>query len=757
MSHSLIVRQAAGSDSSKTGISASLIVGICILGAIFFCVILASVIRLCQHVPFHPSYSAETPPEYLFRPYAQDQVEHMREVRWLNHCDMWEVGRLARTELGEQARWERTERPRLNRRTGVGWGFVVGKYGYLKKPSGYQEGMDVEEVEEGRSRTQRDGGIASGQVIQAMSHGPQLRSSALRREQQPRPTYEQLDMDDDLDADTPDHLVTEPFPVRVHESAPPQSPPQSPQTPSMIAQQSPLAGSLWPNYQGAYLSAVLGAFTSQPLHKRGSSGSSATSGGPPSPLSPTTLYPQIATDNSSPSYNLVDHQTPQSGKSVSSALDMSGLFHDMSNYAALDMRRIRPAVADDHASYAQSTMSHDSPATPHTIYESEYDDQKLYTESAGPDPMSQYLLQMPAGYPSTAYQQSLQDVFPDQQFAFAHQQMARIPVSHRPTMMADRLQAAQNDHLRTSSPTSNPREKSPFRQNSPYNMAAPPPRRPRAPAQLQRQRSSISPKELLLEEHDLDDDGQTPLIPQQPQHLYAQHARSHLATVYTPNFGSESPIQIPQQYSFVGSQPGQNESQSVNLTAGTPDFPAHLMSMESTNEEGPELVSSQPQQQTQAPQPQAPQPQAQPAAQPPRRPADTSSHSGTYSCTYRGCSLRFDSPAKLQKHKREGHRQLSPSSTSASPNLALRNSQAGPHRCDRPNPQTGKPCNSVFSRPYDLTRHEDTIHNILKQKVRCHLCTEDRSFSRSDALTRHMRVVHPDIDWVGKQKRKSHK
>jgi hypothetical protein len=42
-------------------------------------------------------------------------------------------------------------------------------------------------------------------------------------------------------------------------------------------------------------------------------------------------------------------------------------------------------------------------------------------------------------------------------------------------------------------------------------------------------------------------------------------------------------------------------------------------------------------------------------------------------------------------------------------------------------------------------------------KVRCHLCTEEKTFSRNDALTRHMRVVHPDVDWVGKQKKRSHK
>ncbi len=40
-----------------------------------------------------------------------------------------------------------------------------------------------------------------------------------------------------------------------------------------------------------------------------------------------------------------------------------------------------------------------------------------------------------------------------------------------------------------------------------------------------------------------------------------------------------------------------------------------------------------------------------------------------------------------------------------------------------------------------------------KQKVRCHLCTEEKTFSRNDALTRHMRVVHPDVDFPGKTRR----
>jgi len=151
------------------------------------------------------------------------------------------------------------------------------------------------------------------------------------------------------------------------------------------------------------------------------------------------------------------------------------------------------------------------------------------------------------------------------------------------------------------------------------------------------------------------------------------------------------------------------------------------------------------------------------------RPSGTTADTGTYTCTYHGCSRRFETPAQLQKHKRDGHRAVAASSVTSGSNspsttpttdggmtsaAALRNSQAGPHRCDRINPQTGKSCNTVFSRPYDLTRHEDTIHNMGKKKVRCQYCDEEKTFSRSDALTRHMRVVHPEIDYPQKTKKR---
>ncbi|CAH0054125.1 unnamed protein product [Clonostachys solani] len=138
------------------------------------------------------------------------------------------------------------------------------------------------------------------------------------------------------------------------------------------------------------------------------------------------------------------------------------------------------------------------------------------------------------------------------------------------------------------------------------------------------------------------------------------------------------------------------------------------------------------------------------------RPMGMAAEGGTYTCTYHGCTLRFKTPALLQKHKREGHRQshgLTVPRPHEGMTSSLLNSQAGPHRCGRINPSTGKHCNTIFSRPYDLTRHEDTIHNTRKQKVRCEVCTEEKTFSRADALIRHYRVCHPDIKPPHKRQR----
>jgi hypothetical protein len=195
-----------------------------------------------------------------------------------------------------------------------------------------------------------------------------------------------------------------------------------------------------------------------------------------------------------------------------------------------------------------------------------------------------------------------------------------------------------------------------------------------------------------------------------------------------------------------------------------PEFPAHLTRMESSvSETGGLPLSSQ---------------ESFNVTSTPQRPADTRANAGVYTCTYHGCTHRFDTPANLQKHKRDYHRSqqqresisgtntdttTSPRSTeSPAPStdgmtpaaILARNSQAGPHKCTRINPSTNKPCNTIFSRPYDLTRHEDTIHNNRKTKVRCPMCREEKTFSRNDALTRHMRVVHPDVESFGKRGRR---
>ncbi|KAL9125241.1 MAG: hypothetical protein Q9217_005529 [Psora testacea] len=222
----------------------------------------------------------------------------------------------------------------------------------------------------------------------------------------------------------------------------------------------------------------------------------------------------------------------------------------------------------------------------------------------------------------------------------------------------------------------------------------------------------------------------------------------------------------PQQYPFISQSRRQSSSMRSGQSDQVPDFPASLTSMESTKSDSgmeqnirPPAFTSQ----------ETTSSQRSEGVSPMRRPSDTLANSGSYTCTATGCSARFHTSSKLQRHRRENHRASprhgsmpdTPSSSTPHPhnpqavtNNISRNNAPGPHKCERINPSTGKPCNTVFSRSYDLTRHEDTIHNNRKTKVRCHLCTEEKTFSRNDALTRHMRVVHPDVDFPGRNRRR---
>lgn len=508
--------------------------------------------------------------------------------------------------------------------------------------------------------------------------------------------------------------------VKIHRASPTSSPPHSQ---SMIAP-SPFAGGIWPDMgMGA-----VGHLSAQPrfqdprYHKRGSSGSSISivSNGPDSPLDQANIYqPRIATSDVHYPASPYDIDYPLHTAKIAQSMPDSTMYHSNPMFGgAIDMRRMHSAGQDDRALYAGpqsvSTMSqHNSPATPQAWDDSYAEDQHF----GGGQSLS------------AAYTQSLQDVFPERQIQIPYhqikQQMKQMPNGRH--TLSEQYARSQQQHLRTNSPTSNPRERSPFKPNSSilHQQQMPQSHTPG----LHKERTSISPKELMLDDHDVEDN-QAPMFPAVPS-FSRQSSNFYTA----PSFSQETSMQIPQHYPFVS----QGSSQNIPVDS-TPDFPAHMPTMESTEGEGPSEPSSQQSIY-----------HSQTRHEVVSRPADVSSDAGTYSCTYHGCPQRFDTPAKLQKHKRERHRQHETVVTTVT------HSQAGPHRCDRINPSTGKPCNSIFSRPYDLTRHEDTIHNARKMKVRCHLCTEEKTFSRNDALTRHMRVVHPDVDWVGKQKRKSHR
>lgn len=431
-----------------------------------------------------------------------------------------------------------------------------------------------------------------------------------------------------------------------------------------------------------------------------------------------------------------------------------------------------PAAEDDtsfHYSLAPSVSSlshHNSPVTPQTTYD-EFDDG---SKAVVHDFNSQNALTM--GLPKL--NRTISDIYQDELYnttvvPTSSQQMQKSNTSQSyRNLFADRLNAANQGHLsaRSQSPADNSmnRERSPFRQGS--RLAAdfrqqsrlqPPSglgsglQLPGAQQDAQGEIKTISPKDALLEYNEGADDlahGLPSLFPTNDMVLSGSNMNSRrqsATSAFQPTMAYNAMEAFPTQYAtqaaglqqsvnnFIQPQLPTHDLHGNNtLLQQTPGFPASLPTMESTNSDRNAETSS-------------------------KRPSDTSSDSGTYTCTYHGCTLRFETPAKLQKHKREAHRQtMAGQNGDAASSLALRNSQAGPHKCERINPSTGKPCNSIFSRPYDLTRHEDTIHNARKQKVRCHLCTEEKTFSRNDALTRHMRVVHPEVDWPGKQRRKGH-
>lgn len=55
-------------------------------------------------------------------------------------------------------------------------------------------------------------------------------------------------------------------------------------------------------------------------------------------------------------------------------------------------------------------------------------------------------------------------------------------------------------------------------------------------------------------------------------------------------------------------------------------------------------------------------------------------------------------------------------------------------------------CNLCFMRIDHLLRHEDNRHARTRRNIRCNHCADEKTFPRNDMLTRHIRVVHPEVN-----------
>jgi hypothetical protein len=526
---------------------------------------------------------------------------------------------------------------------------------------------------------------------------------------------------------------------------------------------------------------------SQFSHQRDSSRSSMGSNGPPSPFSHNFANPQIAMSDSNgdPFHGSGGADDMNVGHYQLAPKSFSGISHDsfysgLPSYGSTDgtgvpgysyqssvpiRRNDRGLLLPDHpiAPRSQpvsvaSSIASDSPATP--AGESEADRKR---NTAIP--------------PVPKLERTTTDAYADElyspNFTMPSQSSAQTSISPTSDLFNQRIQAANNQHLSavTNSPVSSTsRDRSPFRTGSPmaampmndYRSAMGPQMRFGTAQQLREQNKAmqdvqarqriaematpqtISPKDAMLEYREPEGDGNFPLFPQQDSNGFDADAINKAAAAHSQqvfggmpmdtnafnNFLSssmQSSVPVQQQYPFIA-RPQSTVQSNGNASRAT----TRMGSADTGATESAHGI--------------------------PQRPADTRADGGTYTCTYHGCTMRFDTPALLQKHKREGHRQAhglgGPRRPEAPGATALVNTQAGPHRCDRINPSTGKPCNTVFSRPYDLTRHEHTIHNARKQKVRCDLCTDEKAFSRADALTRHYRVCHPDVEFPGKQRKR---
>ena len=533
-------------------------------------------------------------------------------------------------------------------------------------------------------------------------------------------------------------------------------------------------------------------------HQRESSLSSLGSTGPASPYNSHIANPQIAVTDANGDGFMDMHPHDMSTMTSASpyyhhlvkTMPPYSNFHHLDNGSISDMaypvslptgnhqkprqeRNLLPApefangLTRSHPASVASSIAGDSPATPITG-EMDLIDRRRQDQGNGPVPK---------------LDRTMTDVYGDElynpNFTITSSPQQSQVTTAPSDVFNQRISAANSQHLNTmrhSPGSSISRDISPFRHGSPLapsplhdwaasqgamaansqpRMAAHHDRNGQHDAHFFQQQmakttqpgtpQTISPKDAVLEFNESGEESNMPLFSQTPINFGMDHmgrivseggANGSAAGAGAPNYGQgdhmhnlpqHAQVQVPQRYPFIPYPPTSQDASA-----------SHLSSADS-NSTGSAAYNT-------------PAPQS--------RPAGANADGGTYTCTYHGCTLRFETPSLLQKHKREGHRQshglagARPHHEHMGMTSSLLNSQAGPHRCDRINPSTGKPCNTIFSRPYDLTRHEDTIHNAKKQKVHCNLCTEEKTFSRADALTRHYRVCHPDVELPGKHRRR---
>lgn len=581
------------------------------------------------------------------------------------------------------------------------------------------------------------------------------------------------------------------------------------QEPELMHSEQTVAPASW-NFMNGQLTP-----TSARTHYRESSLSSIGSTGPASPYNSSTPHPHVLPSDGETNYDglplietasyhtfskpLTPSHTPSHDNFLAPPFQQSyniPSYSPNSHIAALMAMQRQQASGDDesmpasdygHSGRPSVASTHESPATPPVAAEYEDRGRKIDFRSV------------------PKLDRTMSDIYNDElyspNFTFTSAPSTKVetmPMPHPPSaVFSQMLQVANNQHL--SAPPRSPLgdqgrdQKAAFREGSPlapasnnfnstqmrFGSAQQMRERQKAESddrilQQQMQRTSpvqtapktISPRDALLDYHGTEEESAMPLFPpqQSPQyHLQTNLAHGHGQTdmddtASQQSFGSmatsrressstystsshtpQQPgtgfafaplsvpggIRVPQQYPFVPQQ----RRQPSNLADRSQEFPSTLSSMESSGSE------------------------YKPDSSDTKKPTGSNADSGTYTCTYHGCTLRFETPAKLQKHKREGHRQSAPLVGGSSAATTTQQSQAGPHVCKRINPSSGKPCNVVFSRPYDLTRHEHSIHNPRKVKVQCPFCKEEKTFSRADALTRHLKIIHPSYNLPTKSRR----